>query len=933
MSGNDPHRWRRALELFDRVVDSSPAARAAVLDAECAGDAQLRAEVERLLALDAHDDLLDHGVAPLLDAVACKAIDRDETDRGGELLGAWRLQRLLGRGGMGEVYAARRDDDSGQLAAIKCLRRRWDGGEQALRFLRERKILAVLSHPNIPALLDHGIDGEARPWFALEFVDGAPLTQWVDAHRLDLRARIGLFRQVCAAVQHAHEHFVVHRDLKPANILVDNAGRARVLDFGVAKRLDESEGQTRTGVFAGFTPEYAAPEQISGGTISAATDVYALGVVLYQLLAGRLPHVFAGNDLRAATQAISTRNAPRLEHAITTGSAEEVRHRLQARCTDLRAFKRFVRGDLGRILQTALAKEPQRRYASVQRFSDDLARLLEGRTVSVSGDTLAYRMRKFVQRNRWGVAMAAVALLALLGGSGAALYRAHAERVQRERSEAILGFMQRLYTGDASEGGYGSKLTAMQLLDRASRRIDAVFPDDPIGEAQLLGTVAQAYVDVGAPQQGIGYLQRALQGLRPRREGDVRDYIGLVEELGTALTDSSRFADAVALVDREFAFVDGHDHVQSAELHRLRGYALLQQGDSAHAVQDLREAVAIYEAVHAPPSKRVGNAYSDLGLAVSDAGDAQQALSLFREMEAIERKAGDAEPIDLLVAQNNMAREYYRMGQPQQTIALLQPVLPQFEAMAGAGHARTVSARNLLSQAYASVGRYPDALAENARNLQALSQAADGDPGLLLLTRLTRAKLLTYAGRAAEALPLAQAGLADMRRQSPGPSVLRGRANWIVGETLLRLGRCAEAAPLLQAALDDDRKITGNAPSTNAGEAEDSLGRCRLLQGDAIGAQAWLQKAVNDFTAARGNDNASTLRSRAHLQWATTCLRDPPPQVLAALQALRPALVKALGGAAHPDVVQFDQLLQRLSAAPAVAVPAPTPFTGLNSLS
>lgn len=473
-------RWQRLSALFDRALELEPASRDAFLDAECADDPELRGQLARMLATADDDSALDAGALQVAAPMLSGEFDADGGDGAGQAIGPWRLQRLLGRGGMGEVYLALRVGDSGQRAALKRLRQRWDGSQQTQRFEQERRILASLSHANIPALIDHGSDGEDRPWFALEYVDGKTLTDWADAQRLDLRARIDLFRQACAAVQHAHEHFVVHRDLKPANILVDGEGRVRVLDFGVAKVIDDATaGNTRTGLFAGFTPEYAAPEQVSGGAITAATDVYALGVVLYQLLCGRLPYALDSHDLRGMAEAISQQAPTRPEQAITTGSNDEVRQRLSARGTDLRGFRRFMRGDLGRILQTAMAKEPARRYASVLRLSDDLQRFLQGRTVSVTGDSFVYHARKYITRNKLAVGMATLAVMALLGGTVFSVHRAEQERQQRERSQRVLAYFRDLFVGDASSGGYGTQLTAVQLLERGVERIDDAFPDDP----------------------------------------------------------------------------------------------------------------------------------------------------------------------------------------------------------------------------------------------------------------------------------------------------------------------------------------------------------------------------------------------------------------------------------------------------------------------
>ena len=500
--------WIRLSALFDRAIDLDASARTQLLDTECEGDPALRAALQKMLDADAATSGIDMGARGLVD-LSKLAIHEDEDPLEDSQAGPWRLQELLGRGGMGSVHAAVREDDNDHRAAVKRLHRRWDGSAQAERFLQERRILASLSHRNLPRLIDHGVDQNGRPWFALEYVDGDTLIAWADAHRLNLRARLDLFRQVCAAVQHAHEHFVVHRDLKPANILVDNQGHPKVLDFGVAKRIDDIAGNTRTGAFAGFTPEYAAPEQISGGIISAATDVYALGVILYQLLTGQLPYHVEHDNLRDAAEAITTRTAARMDKALVTGEPEEIAERIGKRHTTPAAFRRFVRGDLSRIVQTALAKEPHRRYASVQAFSDDLKRFLEGRPVSVSGDTFVYRSRKFVRRNRWAVAVSGAAAVAVVAALGMALWQASIAREHARSTAKVKDFVTGLLSAASPEVALGQPLTVREVLDRGAAQLGPDLDDDANVAIELMTVIGRSYASLDQREDAHRMLDRA----------------------------------------------------------------------------------------------------------------------------------------------------------------------------------------------------------------------------------------------------------------------------------------------------------------------------------------------------------------------------------------------------------------------------------------
>lgn len=919
-------RWQRLSRLFDAAIELDGEARTAFVVAECDGDDALRADLQRLLDADAAASNFDDGAASAVSLDDPEAPD----DASGEHLGAWRLHSRIGSGGMGTVYAARREDgDTAQRAAIKRLQRRWDGSAQAQRFLQERRILAQLSHANIPALLDHGLDEDGRPWFALEYVDGEPLTAWADTQRLNPRERLVLFLQVCAAVQHAHERFVVHRDLKPANILVDEGGRARVLDFGVAKRIDDVASTTRTGAFAGFTPEYAAPEQISGGPVSAATDVYALGVLLYELLSGQLPYHFTQADLRETAEAITSRSAERLERALTTGTPEEVQARIERRRTSAPAFRRYVRGDLTRIVQTALAKEPERRYSSVLALADDLKRFLDGRPVSVVGDTFGYRARKFVQRNRWSVAMGALALAALLGGGTFSAYRAHQERIQRERSEAVLAFVSDLFASGAKGDPHANQLSVPELLGRASGRIDNAFPDDPLGRAQLFGVVGGAYAEMGQGAPAIDYTRKALAILRPLREELPVLYLENVRLLGDGLTIDSRYADVVSLVDAELPFARrrGSPTDDVARLLRQRGWARNQLGDAAGAEADLHAAIALHERARTPPSRNLASIYSDLGQVLGDTGQSREALLLLQKAGNIQARAADSPHVDRLLNQQNIAREHFRLGETSRAIALLETEIPQLERAAGADFPQAITARNALSQAYAAQGRYAAALGMVERNLQIQTQRPNADEEQLWLTRLVKAKLLTYAGRADEALPLAEAGVAFLRRKYPQPTTLRGRVQWVLGETLLRQRRCDQAAAHLRAALDDERAMTGGKPSAPAGEALDSLGRCQMMGGDFAAAEPLLEQAVAAFIAAQGADDARTLRSQLHLAW----LRHAHKPSTATLAQLQQAIARLEHSADPANTALREQLKALLQ--PAASTDAARGFLGLNSFS
>lgn len=482
MSGISPARWQQLSALFDQAVDASTQQRQVLIVRTAAQDPDLAAKLASMLKASQADGLLDENLN--LRTQRADAVTRPS------MLGDWVIEYELGRGGTGVVYAARRDAaDTGQRAAIKHLHRRWDGSEQVQRFAHERRILARLSHPNIPKLIEHGLDSEGRPWLAQEFVDGIDVLRWAEQQQLTIAARVDLLRDVCAAVQHAHELFVVHRDLKPANLLVDANGHVHVLDFGVAKRTDGLEaGVTTLGALAGFTPEYAAPEQIAGGDVSAATDVYALGVLLYQLITGELPYQIDVQHLGKTAHAIAEQRPKPMEQAIRDLDVSTVQTRLQQRQTTLPSFKRAVRGDLWRIVQRALEKEPQRRYRSVVAMSVDLRRFLQNRPVSVTQSQWGYHARKFVQRNRWAVLLGNAAVLILLMGAASTwlqMQRTGREADMARRSQLAIAEVLRNVGQSGPDVDVASNLlhTGMQQLD--------TFPPDSVARRELADVLSE----------------------------------------------------------------------------------------------------------------------------------------------------------------------------------------------------------------------------------------------------------------------------------------------------------------------------------------------------------------------------------------------------------------------------------------------------------
>ena len=551
-----------ALQIFREALDTDPDDRERFIAQCCNGDSPLYARVQAMLRGVTADDSADMADDPA-DAAFTASSSVDSLI--GTLLGPFRVVERIGRGGMGIVYRGQREGaDFAQEVAIKLIRRGFDFDDVQARFLRERRILSRLSHPNLARFIDGGIAPDTRPWFALEYVRGSTIHAWCDANLLTVPERVRIFMDLCAAVQHAHTQLIVHRDIKPGNVLVDETGTVRLLDFGIARILaanDDVPSEFPTAIGnATFTPEFASPEQIRGEAAGVASDVFALGVLLYFLLTDALPYAIhpdkqAVGRLRdfdtppmALTQAIvakafesdsrSGRSGARristtdglaplsgrvqsADALMTDGlqPSDSIHHRLEKRSTTLRAFRQAVRGDLTRIIETALAREPGRRYATVAAFSEDLNRWLHGAPVRVSGNRLGYRLGKFIRRNAIAVALSVTLATALVGAAAWAVHSALSERHQRtialleaERNLQIKDQLIALFLQPEDSRLGSDRTSAREFLDQATVRLKKLQSGSEV-RSELAGVLVGIYANLGQWHRSASLAESELGGM------------------------------------------------------------------------------------------------------------------------------------------------------------------------------------------------------------------------------------------------------------------------------------------------------------------------------------------------------------------------------------------------------------------------------------
>ncbi len=727
-------RWARAAELFDELVELAPDQREPPLRALESEDPALAADVRAMLAADDRaEGLLERSLDDLVPAISAW-----ETPVGLRL-GAYRLVRPLGEGGMGEVWLAERaDGEYHQHVAIKLLKRGIDTQAVLRRFLQERSILARLNHPGIVRLLDGGMSLDGRPWYAMDHVEGEGIVEFASRRALSAAERVDLLIQVADAVAYAHAQLVVHRDLKPGNILVDSEGAPHLLDFGIAKLLEDTGDFTVTATgMRLLSPAYAAPEQILGEPVGTATDVYALGVVAFQLLTGQLPHRRQSRDPALLANALE-QPPERASSVLARATAEQARA-LYGEEVDAQRQSRGIAGDLDVILAKALQREPERRYATVSSLADDLRRWRTGRVITARPDSRGYRLRSFVRRHRWGVAAAAALLLVLLAGFGAALWQADRARQQAQRAELVKQFVLSLFR-----------------------------EQDPVARAQ-----AQARTPRELVAEGIARAQRELAG-------DPRLRLDVLADLGTlpaALGDPALSDAVLRQVVEQRRRSDGPDALATARVEVELGSVVLSRGEPKEALALLEHAADVITAELGQESEEAAHARARLARAYLVGGERARALDMARSAHATMLARRGPEHIETLQLLGIVATTLEQNDHYQEAEATWRQVLDGFEHTLGGDHARLISPLANLGTLTRSLQKYPESAAIFARGVLLARQHLGGRHPLLgtILTR--QADVLRRMGDfdgAEAALDEGEACLAESGAQLAQLHMIRG---------------------------------------------------------------------------------------------------------------------------------------------------------------
>ncbi|HEX8274400.1 MAG TPA: serine/threonine-protein kinase [Longimicrobiaceae bacterium] len=821
---------KRVEALFEAALDRPTEQRAAWLREACWDDPELHDRVQRLLAAhERAEGVLEHPLEGSLLGIRSR---RETLAR----VGPYRLVREIGRGGMGSVFLAERDDEQfRQEVAVKLVPPEVDSEEVVRRFRAERQILASLRHPGIARLLDGGVAEDGRPYLVMEYVDGEPIDAYCDRRSLPLDERLRLFCTVARAVHHAHRNLVVHRDLKPSNVLVSRDGEARLLDFGIAKLLDPGSAPhtvpvTRTGDRL-MTPQYAAPEQVRGEPITTATDVYGLGLLLYELLSGRRPYELWGRPPAEAERLVCDLEPPRpsaaalLPSGAPGGAAPADAARARGLTPD--RLRRRLAGDLDRIAMTALRKEPERRYPSAEQMAEDVERYLAGRPVRARGDSPAYRVRKFAGRHRWGVAVSAAFVALLVGYAGTVTVQVRMVRraleqkaLEAEKAEQVTAFTLGLFeAGDPSRAA-GDSLTVRELLRRGEERAERLH-GRPAAQAQMLDVMGRVHQQLGEYDRAQPLLERAL-----------------------ALRE-------VALGERSEAVAEGRLHL---------GELLVQRGRYDRAEPLYRSALALQRELLGEPHPAVARTLAALGMLRQDRGDYPGAERLAREALAMRTALYGPDHPEVAESLNALAYLLQLQGRSAQAEPLFRRVLETRRRLFGDAHPEVAEARSRLGLFLAQQGRdaeaeplYREALAARRRALG--DEHPDVSTNLGLLGALERRR-----GRLAEAESLYHEAI-ELGRRSLGPGHPE-LAHTLNGLALVfrDQGRLAEADSLYRRVLAIRRRALGEEHPAIAVTLS-QLGGVLRERGDDAGAEPLLLSSFRMRRRLLGDSHPHTAES------------------------------------------------------------------------
>ena len=866
----NPERWQKIQSLFEQTLELVSDKRNAFLKQACADDGELYKEVVSLLEADANTH-------SLLDGLALDAVDfATDFNLEGQHIGPYKIVREIGRGGMGAVYLAERaEGEFEQQVAVKLIKRGMDSDQILKRFKSERQILARLQHPNIARLLDGGLTDEGLPYFTMEYVEGESIDRYCDKNKLSIKERLKLFQKVCLAVQYAHQNLIVHRDLKPSNILVSKDGTVKLLDFGIAKMLADgpdgtpSAALTRTGLRV-MTPEYAAPEQVRGEPVTTATDVYALGVILYQILTGMSPYRLQSDSPLEIEKAICTAHPDKPSTALNPkkvatknghNSTKILEMVSSARNIQLQRLRRELSGDLDNICLMALRKEQERRYRSAEQLWEDIRRYLVGLPVIARPDTFGYRAQKFVQRNKIAVVSAGVTVLLIVVLVTFYTIRLASERdrarLEAQKAEQISDFLTGIFEVSNPSQSKGETITARELLNRGAERIENELKNQPQVQATMMNVIGGVYVSLGLYGEAYSLYERALDIGLSTEDSDALELAKTMDDLAVLQRLKGEYKSAETFARQALELRRnrlGDQHLDVANAINNLAEALRVQGDYQSAETLYRETLSIRRSLLGDEHRDVADTMNNLALLLYTIGDYQEAERLHREALFLRRTFLGEDHPDVPNSMNNLAILLKAKGEYEEAETLYRQGLRLRRKLLGEDEPRTVNTLSNLGRLLHEKGDFSaaDSLLRQALDLFR-NRLGENHP-YVAKSFYYLADLMQDQGNFAGAESLFRQSLELYQRLLPKGHLNIARTQIGLGRLLTDMGNPEAGVTLLQDGLEARRHKLPKDHWQNA-EAQSALGGCLVALAQYERAESLLLHGYEVLKTQQGRRN------------------------------------------------------------------------------
>jgi eukaryotic-like serine/threonine-protein kinase len=815
-----PERWQQIQTLFEKALELPEEEREVFIKNECENDEELRDEVISLLRADKKEHSIFSGSA-------ADFISLDNSVLEGKIFGNYHALKQIGTGGMGSVYLAERADGVfEQKVALKIVKPGMNSREIISRFEGERQILARLQHPNIARLLDGGISDLGLPYFTMEYVQGKPITEYCDEKNLTIEQRLELFKRVCEAVLYAHQNLVIHRDLKPSNILVEENGTVKLLDFGIAKVFEEEENQTsltKTGMRV-MTPEYASPEQVKGEPVSTATDIYSLGLILYQLLSGCPPYEIKSSSALEMEKVICLTEPQKPSTMITkissadSDSNEKITsdYITKKRSTNLTRLKKRISGDLDNICLMAIRKEPTRRYSSVAQFISDIDNHLNGLPITARKSTAAYRAGKFVKRHKTGVTVASIAIVLIAFLTTYYTIRLAGERdkaqLEAEKSKKVAEFLTSIFQVSDPENSKGETITARELLDNGVKRIENELSDQPLVLANMLGVTGNVYKSLGLYSTAENLLKKSyhlndslLSENSSETAKSLNDLANLEYAMGEYELAIDKFKQAIEIREKIF----GKESPETAESLDNLGMVLREEGKLAEAEKLVMLSLSIRRKSFSEKSGEAAKSINDLALIKEDKGEYDNAKKLFEESLSIKESLYGKSHPSTTETIANLALLLQQMGNYKEASKLLNETLNNDKKIYGELHPSVSTDLYYLASNKALMGDLDGAEKLYSENLKLDKKLLGDQHPYIALDLNNLAGIYSDKGEYEKAEKLYKQSL-EINRKIYGKEHLEVATNISnLGVLYQRWGKLNLAEPLLKSALDMRRKLLG----------------------------------------------------------------------------------------------------------------------------